>query len=243
MTTWYESRIIKIEAASPTVRRFWLEIEEPNEPPFAFRAGQFVTFDLPISERRQKRWRSYSIANAPENDGRVLEFCVVKMEGGAGSTFLFEGIEIGSKIKFRGPDGAFFLPETIETDLVFIATGTGVAPFRSMIFDLKNTTQPHKNLHLIFGTRTADGILYRSEFEKLAAEDPRFRFDVALSRDPNWAGTQGHVHQIYLENYATARPDVHFYLCGWSNMIDEAVANLLVRLGYERGQIHYELYG
>jgi ferredoxin-NADP reductase len=51
------------------------------------------------------------------------------------------------------------------------------------------------------------------------------------------------VHQVYLEHYKTPRPDVHFYLCGWSNMIDAAVAHLLADLKYDRSQIHYELYG
>ncbi len=72
---------------------------------------------------------------------------------------------------------------------------------------------------------------------------PGFRYDVALSRQENWSGSKGHVHQIYLDQYASPRPDLDFYLCGWSNMIDEAVANLLVQLKYERSQIHYELYG
>ena len=53
----------------------------------------------------------------------------------------------------------------------------------------------------------------------------------------------GHVHQVYLEKYADVQPDRRFYLCGWSNMIDEAVANLLVKIGYDRRQIIYELYG
>ncbi len=240
MTTWYDSTVIKIEQATPTVRRFWVEIVD--DEPFDFRAGQFVTFDLPIHERRQKRWRSYSIANAPDGT-RSLEFCIVQLENGAGTNYLFNEISVGSPIRFKGPDGAFFLPKNIETDLVFICTGTGVAPFRSMVFDLKNSGQPHRNLHLIFGARLEMDILYRTEFESLAAQLPDFQYDIALSRAENWSGHRGHLHQIYLEKYAVPRPDVRFYLCGWSRMIDEAVANLLVKIGYSREQIIYELYG
>ncbi len=242
MTTWFDSRISRIENAAPDVRRFWLRLDD-GQPDFGFRAGQFCTFDLPIHERRTKRWRSYSIASAPQNGGgRELEFCISKMEGGAGSEWLFEQ-KTGTAIRFKGPDGAFVLPEKIEKDLVFVATGTGVAPFRSMILDLKNRKIEHRKLHLIFGTRREAGILYREEFEKLAAEDPHFSFDVALSREPNWAGFRGHVHQIYLEKYAEPRSDVQFLLCGWSPMIDEAVENLLIKKGFDRAQIHFELYG
>jgi ferredoxin-NADP reductase len=238
--TWYDSIITRIETMAPNIRRFWVEV--PVDGPFEFQAGQFVTMDLPIGDKRLQRWRSYSIANAPDGTN-VLEFCIVNTGTGAGTRYLFEDVGVGSILRFKGPDGAFVLPPAIERDLVFICTGTGVAPFRSMLFDLKNSGRPHRKLHLIFGTRTAESILYRDEFEALAADWPDFRYDVVLSRQPDWPSHRGYVHQVYLEQYAEPRPDVGFYICGWANMIDEAVANLLIRLKYERTQVHYELYG
>lgn len=238
MPVWYDTPIVKIEPAAPGVRRFWLE----KPAGFEFRAGQFITFDLPIGDKRLQRWRSYSIASAPDDSG-LLELCIVRSASGPATQFLFDEAAVGTPLRWKGPDGTFCLPEKIEKDLVFICTGTGIAPFRSMILDLKNSGRAHRNLHLIFGTRQESGILYRSEFEQLARELPDFQYDVALSRQPDWDGWQGYVHQIYMEKYRTPRPDVAFYLCGWSNMIDEAVANLLVGLGYDRTQILYELYG
>ncbi len=242
---WYESKVTKIAQESPTTKRFWLETAEQVD----FRAGQFVTMDLPISDKRLKRWRSYSIANAPNNKGE-LEFCIVQMEGGAATAYLFDEVKEGTNIKFKGPDGTFTLPDTVEKDLVFICTGTGVAPFRSMIWDLYNYNKPYKNIHLIFGTRYADGILYRQEFEELQQKMPRFRYSVALSREENLRPSdfsfeivKGYVHQLYLAHYNNTRSDVDFYICGWSNMIDDAVANLLLKLQYDKSQIHYELYG
>jgi CDP-4-dehydro-6-deoxyglucose reductase len=156
---------------------------------------------------------------------------------------LFDAVQVGSTLRFKGPDGAFYLPETIDRDLVLICTGTGVAPFRSMLLDLQQSGKPHRNIHLIFGTRSESGILYRAELEALTQTMPGFRYDVALSQAPDWSGYQGYVHQIYLEQYRNTRPDVDFYICGWAQMIDEAVQNLLVELGYDRGQVHFELYG
>lgn len=198
--------------------------------------------DLPIGEKRLQRWRSYSIANPPDHS-KLLEFCIVNAEEGLGSKYLFEEVREGSTLKFKGPDGGFVLPEKIEKDLVLICTGTGIAPFRSMIWDLKKNHKPHRNIHLIFGTREESGILYRDEWEEIRQSTPGFSYDVALSRQENWPGWKGYVHQIYLEKYTSPRPDVDFYICGWSNMIDEAVAKLLLQLKYERSQIHYELYG
>ncbi len=237
---WYNARVCRTADVIPHIRRLWLEIPEVER--FDFKAGQFVTLDLPIGEKRLQRWRSYSIANAPDGSN-VVELCIVRSPAGEGSRYLFEEVEVGSTLRFKGPDGGFVLPEVIDKDLVFICTGTGVAPFHSMLLDLKNSGRPHRNLHLIFGTRETSSILYRDEFEALAQELPNFRYDVALSRQADWPGHQGHVHAIYQQQYGEVRPDVAFYLCGWTNMIDEAVANLIVGMGYARGQVLYELYG
>jgi CDP-4-dehydro-6-deoxyglucose reductase len=246
MTKWYDSQVLRVEDASPTTKRFWLKIE--NEEPFHFKAGQFVTMDLPVGEKRQQRWRSYSIANAPDGSN-VLEFCIVHLDGGVATEYLFKTATPGTMIRFKGPDGGFVLPEAIDKDLVFICTGTGVAPFRSMIFNLHRQGITHRNIHLIFGTRHADGILYEAEFAKLATTMPGFSYSVALSREPALENgrafeiQQGYVHDIYLQQYQSTRPDVVFYLCGWTKMVDEAVANLIVKLGYDRSQVKYELYG
>ena len=240
-TTWYESIVTKIEPASPSVKRFWLKTPEGERP--AFRAGQFITMDLPIGEKRLQRWRSYSIASAPADDPNTLELCIVRAPNGLASKYLCDDLQPGATLRWKGPEGTFVLPETIGTDLVMVCTGTGIAPFRSMLRDLQLSGKPHREIHLIFGARTEADILYREEFETMARTMPGFRYDIALSRQPGWPGYKGYVHQVYLEQYAAVRPDVQFYLCGWSNMIDEAVAKLLTQLSYDRTQIRYELYG
>ena len=240
MPRWHEAIIQDISQLTPNVRSFRLKVPELEK--FEFQAGQFVTFDLPIGDKRLQRWRSYSIASAPGSDN-ALELCIVRSAEGLGTRYLFEEVGPGDTLKFKGPDGAFFLPENIQKDIVLICTGTGVAPFRSMLLDIQQRKIPHRNIHLIFGTRTEADILYRDEFEALVKTLPGFRYDVALSREPDWLGWKGYVHQIYTHHYAEKRPDVQFYLCGWSNMIDEAVAELIVKLGYDRTQVVYELYG
>lgn len=235
---WYEGVVREIREEAPDVRRFWLELPET----LAFEAGQFVTMDLPLGDKRLQRWRSYSIANAPSNS-KMLEFCIVRNPNGPATKYLFESVTPGSILRFKGPDGAFVLPRVIEKDLVFICTGTGIAPFRSMLQYIEQNNIPHRNLHLIFGTRHESGILYRRELEELQERLPGFSYDVALSRQADWTSYKGYVHQIYLEKYKETRPDVEFYLCGWANMIDEAVQNLIGELRYERSQVRFELYG
>jgi CDP-4-dehydro-6-deoxyglucose reductase len=236
-TIWYNAEILDIQPVNDSVRRFFMVI--PDFPDF--RAGQFITLDLPLGEKRQQRWRSYSIASAP--GARTIELCISRIEQGAGTSFLFDTLQVGDVIRCKGPEGNFTLPESLDMDLVMVCTGTGVAPFRSMLLHLAKQNINHQKLHLIFGCRTEADILYRDEFEQLTRQLPAFRYDVALSRQENWIGFKGHLHQIYLKEYRDSRPDVLFMCCGWRAMIDEAVANLIVGLGYDRSQVRFELYG
>ena len=240
----YTGKIIKIEQQSPNTRQFWLKVASDNL--FDFKAGQFITMDLPIHEKRRLRLRAYSIANTVNTDN-ILELTITQA-GGAGTDYLFEKTKVGTTIDFKGPNGVFTLPKEIKTDLVFICTGTGVAPFRSMILDILHNNKPHQNLHLIFGTRFASGILYQKEFEQLKVDFPEFNYSVALSREENLPNSsfeiqKGYVHNIYKEQYKNKTTNTKFYLCGWQNMVDEAVDILKTDLTCEDGQIIFELYG
>src|SRR4028118_1671665 len=127
---WRTGVVIKIVDETQAIKRFWIQI--PELPSFDFKPGQFVTLDLPIHEKKNKRWRSYSIASWPDGTN-VIELVIVKLEGGLGTAYLFDHIVEGSELLLRGPQGVFVLPEVIDRDLFFICTGTGVAPFRSMV--------------------------------------------------------------------------------------------------------------
>ncbi len=238
MWTWHNSTLIKIEKTTATTWRFWLEVTELDK--IDFRAGQFITMDLPIHERRRKRWRSYSIANAPKGQN-IIELAIAYYEGGLASEYLFKEINEGDTITFKGPEGVFCLPSEIKNDLVFVCTGTGVAPFRSMIFDLAQRNFDGHRVHLIFGTRYKNSILYREEFEELAAQYPNFEYTVTLSREKDWEGVQGYVHQVYETRY-NDQPDTRFYLCGWQYMVDEA-RERLEKMGFDKTKVFYELYG
>ncbi len=238
MPRWIDAKLVKTTERSDTTRSFFLELQGIES--FEFKAGQFITLDLPIGEKRLDRWRSYSIANEP-NQSNLIELVIVKVPFGKATTYLWEKCQIGDVFKLKGPGGVFCLPEKIEHDLVFICTGTGVAPFRSMIKDIHRQGKQTKNIHLIFGTRNRNGILYAEEFKKLQNELENFDYSVALSRE-EYEGYQGYVHNLYLEKYKEEDKNRRFYLCGWQNMVDEAKEKLLAR-GYEKAQIIEELYG
>lgn len=238
MPRWIDAKLIKTVERSETTRSFFLQLQGIES--FDFKAGQFITLDLPIGEKRLDRWRSYSIANEP-NGTNLIELVIVRVPFGKATSFLWEKTQIGDVLKLKGPGGVFCLPEKIEKDLIFICTGTGVAPFRSMIKDIHQNSIKTAHVDLIFGTRNKSGILYSEEFNQLQTEMENFDFSVALSRE-EYQGYQGYVHNLYLEKYKNVSENRTFYLCGWQNMVDEAKENLL-KLGYGKEQIIEELYG
>lgn len=234
---WRKGVITKIEDCTHNTRRFWIEV--PELPAFDFIPGQFVTLDLPIHEKPNKRWRSYSIASWPDGTN-VIELVIVLADGGLGTTYLFNETGVGSELTFRGPQGVFTLPKELNKDLFLICTGTGIAPFRSMAQYIYLNNIPIKNIYLIFGCRKKEDMLYYGELKELQSKLPGFHFIPTLSRE-EWEGEHGYVHHIY-QDICKDKREAQFFLCGWKNMIDDAKKNIL-EMGYDRKAIHQELYG
>ncbi|MBD0350703.1 MAG: FAD-dependent oxidoreductase [Flavisolibacter sp.] len=241
---WRKGIVTRILDETYNTRRFWIQI--PDVASFDFIPGQFVTLDLPIHEKPNKRWRSYSIASWPDGSN-TFELLIVLLEDGAGTNYLFNDVKEGTELTLRGPQGVFTLPQIIEKDLYFICTGTGIAPFRSMIHHIQNHQIPTQDIYLIFGTRSQRDLLYYGELKQLEKEIGAFHFIPTLSRE-KWDGCCGYVHAVY-ENLVQEKkngnetlPPAMFYLCGWKAMIDEA-RQRIVQLGYDKKAIHLELYG
>ncbi|GAA4302241.1 ferredoxin--NADP reductase [Compostibacter hankyongensis] len=235
---WRTGVFTEIIQETPNTRRFRIRIPELES--FDFLPGQFVTLDLPIHERPARRWRSYSIASAPDGTNEI-ELVIVLLEGGAGTTYLFNEVQPGTEVTLRGPLGVFTLPEAIEGDLFFICTGTGIAPFRSMLTYMRNHgITRNQNMYLLLGTRTQQDLLYHREMQQLEAALERFRYIPTLSRE-QWEGHSGYVHTLY-ETILEDKGPAHFFLCGWKEMINEAKRRIQA-MGYDRKAIHQELYG
>jgi CDP-4-dehydro-6-deoxyglucose reductase len=192
---WYTGTVIQISDETYNTKRFLIRVNDMES--FHFKAGQFVTLDLPIHEKPNKRWRSYSIASWPDGSN-VFELLIVLLEGGLGTTYLFGQIKVGSELTFRGPQGVFVLPEEINKDLFLICTGTGIAPFRSMLNYLHLNDVPHKKIHLIYGCRTQKDLMYFEELKCLENKMENFIYMPTLSRE-SWEGAKGYVHNLYEE--------------------------------------------
>ena len=241
LAPWHKGKIISIKDIAPNTKVFTIEATELEK--FDFLPGQFVTLDLPIHEKKNKRWRSYSIVSSP-NEHNIFELLISYFEGGAGTGFLFHELTVGAEILFRGPQGIFTLPGKIEKDIFFICTGTGIAPFRSMLQHIYKNKIPHRELYLIFGTRKQENLLYADELRYMEKEMSMFHYFPVFSRESseNKEIHHGYVHSVYERILQTKKPEATFFLCGWKNMIDDAEKKIIA-LGYDRKDIRLELYG
>jgi CDP-4-dehydro-6-deoxyglucose reductase, E3 len=228
----FTATLLESREIAPEVRHFVFEARELER--LDFDPGQFVMLSAPIGGAMVKR--AYSIASPPA--GNRFELCLNRVLEGVFSPYVFD-LRPGDAVNLRGPYGAFRWRRPFR-DSVLVATGTGIAPLRSML--LSRLPEDREFSHtLVFGVRYEHAILYREEFEELAARRPNFSFRPTLTRpEPGWTGRTGRV-QAHVVQAAGARRDLDVYICGLWEMVRD-VRDMLLGVGFERRQIHYERY-
>ena len=230
-----KARLIAIHDLAPDIRQLDFEVEDAS---LSFVPGQFLS--LHHSRDGKEITRAYSIASP--RSGNRFSLCLNRVADGLISPHLFS-LKPGDEVETGAPLGYFTLRRP-ERKVLFIATGTGIAPFRSMLLDhLPHSPAP---ITLLFGARHEYGLLYRLEFEKLAEAYPGFLFLPTLTMPTEtWPGRTGRV-QLHLDEALSfagsadlAATDV--YICGMKEMVDQVRAELKQR-GLDRKQIIYEKY-
>jgi ferredoxin-NADP reductase len=233
----FEARVLRSVPLSEFTKHLELEVDGVSH--FGFVPGQWLSVKA-VTPDGEEMTRAYSIASAPSDNGHFA-FCLNRVEEGYMSNYLC-GLEEGAPVRFQGPFGSFILRPPLH-DTVFIATGTGIAPFRSMLHWLLADPERHqgREFWLLFGARCEQDLYYREEFEQLAANHPNFHFMPTLSRAAeNWKGLRGYVQQ-HLGEIVGMRTDMHSYICGLDKMV-KANRELLKGLGWDRTSIRYEKY-
>jgi ferredoxin-NADP reductase len=227
-----KATLLEFHDIAPEVRHFVFEVPEVAQ--LQFKPGQFVSLSETIGDK--KITRAYSIASLPR--GNRFELCLNLVQDGKFSTHLF-AMKPGDAIETTAPLG-FFTLRVPAKEAVFIATGTGIAPFRPMTADY--LAQPDaKQLTLIFGVRRERTLYYRADFEALARQHPNFHFWPTLSRpEASWTGRAGHIQAHLLEAIGDRR-DLDVYICGLKEMVDD-VRGMLKGAGFDRKQIIFEKY-
>ena len=236
----FDVRLTDKRQLSPAVRE--LTFARDDGAPFTFDAGQWISLILPRPDGEIRR--SYSIASAP-TDSSHFQLAITHVEGGPGSTFLHD-LPPGATLKAVGPQGFFTRPLDKTGPSLFVATGTGVTPLRSMI-KAALAAGHELPMWLLFGVRREDDVLYRDEFEELARKHPNVRFAPTLSRASEmWDGRRGyvqaHIPELWneLTNLGLGAP--HTYICGLKRMVSTVRDLLRKDLNALREQVHSERY-
>ncbi|MFB6177654.1 MAG: ferredoxin--NADP reductase [Halobaculum sp.] len=205
-------------AARPKPMLVRTEFETERE--FDFLAGQYV------GVRYEDAARAYSIASPPTSDR--VEICVRRVPDGKLSPRICGDLEVGDRVTLRGPHGDLVLDESSSRDLVFLATGTGVAPFKSMIdyvFEegLDTVGGEQRDVWLFLGAAWADDLPYGDEFRERAARHDNFHFVPCLSRESiltDWQGETDYVQHALLKHVDPSTV---------TTAVDERVESLLTR--------------
>jgi ferredoxin-NADP reductase len=217
-----------------------LTLRISGDDKFRFTPGQFVSIKQPKLDGKVHT-RAYSIASAPRPDA-TFDLCLNRVEDGFLSNWLCD-LEVGARVKFHGPHGLFVLREPRQ-DAIFIATGTGIAPMRSMIQWLFEV--PERNLGheywLVFGTRHEESIYYREEFEQIGKKKRNFHYLPTLSRgNGDWQGCRGYV-QDHARAIVAGRADMRAYICGLHPMVDASRKLFQEEMGWDRKRVIFERY-
>jgi NAD(P)H-flavin reductase len=235
-----------------TVYQFVIQHQEPKE--LVFTPGQYATFIIDPQTRRQ-----YSFCSAPTPSSFELVVDVAPM--GVGSKYFLEK-KVGDQVEYLAPLGQFGMMDT-PLKKIFIATGTGIAPFRSMILRGKEITN-HKSqipnisqipnfqnnsqlgtrnlqLSLYWGLRYEDDVYWDREIRNIVGQYTGFQYFLVLSKPgETWKGLHGHVTD-YVFNNEKDLQNCEFYLCGNSAMITE-VKNKLSALNVPDERIRIDMF-
>ncbi|MBN1498656.1 MAG: 2Fe-2S iron-sulfur cluster binding domain-containing protein [Spirochaetes bacterium] len=211
-----------------------------------FSAGQYAQLEVPpYAKIKESTQRAYSISSNPSLKNGI-EFIIRLVPAGIVTTYVHNFLKIGEKVKAVGPFGDFEIRQT-EATMVWVAGGSGMAPFKSMIYDLKEKNATGRPIWYFFGARSLKDLFYLEEMKNIEKEFPDFHFIPALSEplpEDNWKGETGLITDVlrkYMKNEIGNAKEREGYLCGSPGMIDACV-NVMTSEGIAQDKIYYDKF-
>ncbi len=237
MPTPFTARLLTRHTVADGVLDQVFELVEPNTLPFA--AGQFVTLAVgkePGTEKILRR--SYSIASRSDDPAR-LRFLIRMVPGGAAGDF-FTAMPTGTPVEMTGPHGFFVLAPSHPGDIVFAATGTGLAPVLPMLAELEQ--QPTTGRRLVYwGLRSLADMFVPAEVAHACASAGATLATHLSQPSAHWDGPRGHITPTVLHALPSLRSPT-FYLVGNGAMIDELKKGLMAAGIDRKRQIRTESF-
>ena len=204
------AKVVDIIEETPTTKTFRLAPKSGYLPPF--RAGQYITWEVTIG--KVKTGRAFSISSPPNQRG-FYDITVRRMPEGFVSQYLMDDVKISDEFTLKGPAGTFYHePLTDGKDLVFLAGGSGVTPFRSLIRETIERGLDF-NIWLIYGSRTEDDVIFGDELKAIGEKYPNITVEFVISEPgKDFKGVTGFITSDVIKKIVGNVKDKTFYMCG-----------------------------
>jgi glycine betaine catabolism B len=229
------NQVIRETVSTKTLR---LVSSDGYLPPF--QAGQYIALYLDIDGIRTGR--PYSISSAPNQTG-YYDITVRRMNDGLVSNYLMDRVKAGDMIQSSGPEGRFaYNPLIYDKTLVFIAGGSGITPFMSMIREIAGRGLD-REVFMFYGNRTEEDVIFHSELKELSGWFDNIHY-IPVIQYPE-GGYKGHAGFISGKIILNEIKDISkktFMLCGPQALYDFCVPEL-TKIGVPPKKIHREIYG
>lgn len=221
------------------IKRLRMKIPEGQQ--INFKAGQFMQFySKPYGKVKEEAFRAYSISSKSSEHDHV-ELLIRLVPGGLVTGYVHTALKEGDKVRLSGPYGDFYLRGNCD-ELIMIAGGSGLAPIRSLVYDVIEKGLPHK-MRFFFGANTLRDLYYMDEFAAIQKEHPQFTFIPCLAfpkPEDNWTGDTGFV-TVALDNQVDTGENKEAYLCGSPGMLDACI-KVLKSKGFTDQTIFYDKF-
>jgi len=231
-------RVSEIREETPSTKTLRLVSVNNYLPPF--QAGQYINVFVDITGVRTSR--PYSISSSPAQRG-YYDITVRKVEDGFVSNYLLEEVKVGQVLESTAPAGNFYYnPLFHGNDLVFLAGGSGITPFMSMIREVTDRDIDRK-IHLVYGSQFEDDVIFQDELEDRSRRHENFSYNLVLSSPPDgYKGLKGFITEGLLKQVLGDIKNKMFYICGPKPMYTFCMAEL-EKLGIEARKIRLEISG
>lgn len=220
-----------------------LQLQLPASERFQFLAGQYLEFLLKDNKRR-----AYSIASAPHQEGPI-ELHIRHLPGGQFTDPLFgqgaDGKAIKEKdiLRFEGPQGSFFLREDTQKPIIFLASGTGFAPIKSILLHMREK-KIDREVYFYWGGRRPKDLYMDTLCQEFASTLPRFHYIPVISDalpEDHWVGRTGFVHHAVMADFPDLSP-FQVYACGAPIVIQSAQTDFVEQCGLPEDEFYADSF-
>ena len=232
----YECTCAEIKDLTHDVKEFTFAINDADGLEYV--PGQYIQLFCPAYDNNEEVYRAYSVSSDPAKEG-AFELVIRLVPGGICTTWCFEHLAEGDRVRINGPYGDFKLSDT-DAPMIFIAGGSGMAPIKCMLHHMQNSGNSRKATYF-FGANRVDELFYGELMKQFEDELANFRFVPVVSQPgegEQWDGEEGLVTDALRRDVADASGH-EAYLCGSPGMINASV-DVLVELGIDRNMIYFD---